>query len=203
MTVEPGVRQDHLNAIIELENKDKVWDNLYEDKRKGIKKASKKFRIEIKEQTNEEGVELFYGLIVQLFKRKRHSVKPKEYFQNLIKFSGGNIRILFAYYESKAISTQLFTIYKDKIRAMYTATLDEHRNKHAGDLLVWRMIEIGFENNIRIFDFGGGGDPNIRYSPREYKERFGTTFTNTGRWVYKKSALYSIIMWLYKFLLKK
>lgn len=195
-------REDHLSAIIELTDKDTVWNNFYKDKKKGIRKAVNNLKIEIRERSNGEGIELFYDLLAQLYKRKRHSLKSKEYFQNIIKYGKGKIRILFAYYQGEPIATQLFSLFKDRMKAIYTATLRGHLDKHAGDLLIWKLIEIGFENKIKVFDFGGGGNPNIKYGPREYKERFGAQFINTGRWIYKKSILYSIVMGGYKAILR-
>ena len=199
------VRNDHLNAYISLKgmSDNSIFEKFKKDKRKGIRNAERRYKLTIQETSDTEySVDIFYDMLKKLYRRKRHAMKNKTYFLNLINESNGNARIAFAVYKDTPIAVQLYVIYKSHISAMYTATLKEHMNKHAGDLLVWYLIKKGIEHGCDIFDFGGGGDPAIPYSPRDYKARFGTEFHNVGRLNLPKSFLYRSSMWLYKKFLK-
>ena len=190
----------HLNAYIKLEQetKESVLSSLQKDKKKGIKKAVQKFGIVIEEfNDTKHAIDLFYSLLRNLYIRKRHPLKNKSYFYNLVSNSQGAVKLAFAVYEGVPIAAQLYVIYNSTITALYTATHKEHTNKHAGDLLVWYLIEKGIENKCEIFDFGGGGNPKKKYSPRDYKARFGTKFQDVGRLNLPLSPMYKVVMNFY------
>ena len=194
---------NHLNAYIPVTNGSKIFNNFEKDKKRGIKSASEKFGITIREFDDfEESVDRFYNIQGILYKKKRHAIKTKDYFYNILKTSKGHVKIIFAIYNNKPIASQLYTIFGNRLTAMYTGTLEEHRNKKAGDLLVWQMIDTALKNNIKYFDFGGGGDPDKPYAPRDYKRRFGTIFENSGRLTLPRSPFYIFAMSLYRFFLK-
>lgn len=196
---------DHLNSYISIKglSEDDVANGFKKDRKKGIKKAQNKYDLLIKEYTDIQcSVNIFYQIQQQLFKKKRHALKEKEFFLNMLYESSHFVRIAFAMYNDVPIATQLYVMYGNKISALYTATLQEHYDKHAGDLLIWHVIIKGIDEKLDIFDFGGGGNPSKPYSPRDYKARFGATFENVGRLVLPKSILYNIAMWVYYKLLK-
>lgn len=188
----------HLNAFIELDNIDTVLKNFERDKRRGINLAEKKYGITINEPENiSDSVKTFYDIISRLFRKNKLGLKSYEYFYNFVKLSAGKVRIAFAYYMDKPIATQLFTVYNNKITALYTATLREHNNKHAGDLLIWYLINLGFKYKIKLLDFGGAGNPDRPYPPRDYKKRFGAVFENAGRFTYFKYPFSRTLLNLY------
>lgn len=194
---------NHLNAYIPITKKDEILESFEKDKKKAIKSASQKYGIRIGEYDDiNEAVNKFYQIQRQLYREKRHAIKGKEYFRNLILTSEGHVRIIFVLINDEPIACQLYIIYGSRLSALYTSTLKEHRNKKAGDLLVWHMINIALESDIKYFDFGGGGNPEKPYAPREYKKRFGTKFENVGRLTLSKSFLYRYIIYLYHLILK-
>ncbi len=196
---------DHLNAYITLKDRtvDAVFSSLKKDKRKGIRRASERYQLQAKELSSaRESVDVFYEMQDKLYKRKRHALKPKEFFFNMVNQSEGHVRIVFAFYKNEPVATQLYIVYNDKITAMYTATKEEHKDKYAGDFLIWYLLKKGIKENYKVFDFGGGGNPNKEYSPRQYKERFGTRFKNVGRLNLPRSPLYKLVMFAYKLVLK-
>ncbi len=195
--------RDHLGANIPLTDEETLKKNMKKDKRKGIRQAVDKYNIKIKEMTTPEGLDIAYGLLQKLYKRKRHSLKSKDYFKNLLEKCNSNFKIFIAYSGHIPTAAQLVFVYKKKITAFYTATLQEHLHEHAGDLLIWEMLKLGLDKGLDCFDFGGGGNPNKKFGPRDFKKRFGTAFDNTGRFVFKKSKLYNIAMKCYDLLLKK
>lgn len=188
----------HLNAFIELNDMDSVFKNFEKDRRRGIKLAENKYKITINEPENiSDSVKTFYDIVGKLFKKNKLGLKSYQYFYNLVKLSAGKVRIAFAYYMNEPIATQLFTVYNDKITALYTATTEEHYNKHAGDLLIWYLINLGFKYKMKLFDFGGAGNPNRPYTPRDYKKRFGAVFEDAGRFTFFKYPFSRALLNLY------
>lgn len=196
---------DHLNAYIPLKDRTEnaVFSSLKKDKRKGIRRAYERHQLKTKELSSvRESVDVFYEMQAKLYNSKRHALKSKEFFFNMMNQAEGYVRIVFAFYKGEPVATQLYIAYNDKITAMYTATKEEHKDKYAGDFLIWYLLKKGINENYAVFDFGGGGNPNKEYSPRQYKERFGTSFQNIGRLNLPRSPLYKLIMFTYKQILK-
>jgi len=193
------IKQDHLDAKITLTSKDEIEKNISSDKQQGIKDAGKN-NIVVVEKNDGEGMKICYSLLKDLYFRKRHFIKSEQYFQNLLCMP--NFRILLAYINKEPIAVQLFYVYKNTITAYYTATNKEYMNKHAGDLLIWKLMEIGINEGRNIFDFGGAGNPDEYSGIREYKRGFGTRFENIGRYIYKRSYFYTVVKSIYSLILK-
>lgn len=197
------ILQDHLDAKIPLDAKQKIWNGFEKDKKKGIRKASEKYQLEVVEKSDPEGVNIFYSLMKPLYQKKRHPFKSKSYFENMLNILGKEkLRLFFAYYEDIPIATQLAIFHNKTVTALYTATSSDHLDKKAGDLLIWHLVNSGVDNGYNLFDFGGGGNPNKPYGPREYKKRFGCHFVNVGRFVYPRNKIYYAINSIYQFFLK-
>ena len=197
---------DHLNAFIPLKGQSEsvIFSQFKKDKRKGIKRAIERYGLTVTEfKDKNKAVDIFYEMQEKLFKKKRHALKSKDFFLNLINTSDGHVSIVFADFEGIPVASQLYISYNQKITALYTATLEEHKDKYAGDFLIWHLLKKGLNEGFEIFDFGGGGNPKKSYGPRLYKERFGTQFTEIGRFNLPKSPLYKIIMFMYQKLLKR
>lgn len=196
--------QNHLNAFIKIDDIEEVYRGFDKDKKKGIRKAKERYGISITEYDDIlYSIDSFYKILALLYGKKRHAVKKKNYFYNLISESKGKVRIAFALYQGNPIATQLYIVHQNRVTMLYTATLEEHRGKHAGDLLIWEMILKAKELGIMCFDFGGGGDPDKEYGARDYKKRFGTCFENVGRLTLPTSPIYKLVMNIYKCILKR
>ncbi len=195
---------DHLNSYIELDNIKSVYENFKKDKKKGINKAKNKYKLKIIECRFDDynSIDISYNMLKVLYKRKHHLLKSKDYFYNTINKSNGYAKIILSFFKDIPIATQLYLINKNRLITFYTATLFEYKDKHAGDLLIWYLIKKAFANNIKVFDFGGGGNPEKNYSPKLYKERFGAIFDNVGRYTLQKSFLYNFFLWVYNKILR-
>jgi len=196
--------KDHLNALIKLENRDDVWNGFENDKKKGIRKAKEKYGIQIIEKNDMQGIDDFYNLVKKLYRKKNHPLNKINYFMDMFHFLGSKrMRFFFAVLKNEIIATQLALFENNRITALYTATLEEHKKEKAGDLLIWHLINLGFQEGFTYFDFGGAGNPNENYGPREYKKRFGCTFENVGRYnLIRKKITYFIVEKAYRFFLK-
>jgi len=188
-------RREHLNSIIKLVSMDDNWQMLDKDKRKGINRAKQRYNVKITQDNSYEGVETCYAMLRRLYRNMKIPLKSKSFFHAIRKHlcSAGYADFFVASIDSRPIAFQLALIYKDEIYTYYTATEDEFKHKHAGDLLIWHLIEHGIRHGFAILNFGGGGDPRKEYGPREYKKRFGTMFNNTGRYRYFKNSIFPYV----------
>lgn len=191
------VFNDHLSSTIPIKNVsiESLVRDFKKDKIKGIKQAINKFNLTIEEYDDIElSIEEFYRMISILYNKKRHTLKSKQYFFNLVKHSNNQIKIAFALYNNIPIAAQLYSEYDYVLTALYAATLNEFKDKHGGDYLIFYLLDKCIKSGKHLFDFGGGGNPNVVYKPREYKARFGTVFNNVGRLVLPQSLLYSLVI---------
>lgn len=196
--------KDHLNAFIKINDLDAIYNKFSRDKKKRINQAINIHHIELKEMNDiDAGISCFYDMLKSLYRRKGHGLKDREYFHNLVNESKGNVRIVFAYYRDLPVATQLYIIQKNRLTALYAATIDEYKNLHSGDFIIWNLIQLAYDKNICYFDFGGGGNPTKPYGPRDYKSRFGTEFVNVGRLDYYPLALFKYAVSLYHLLKNK
>lgn len=189
------VWHDHLNAIVPISSADQLWSALAEDKQKGIE-AARANKIVIKEMNTLEGIDIFYTLVSSLYKQKHRPLKGKDYFVSLLR--SGHFHFLNAFYNEQPIATQLYYQYNSIITAYYTASDPTYANKHAGDLLLWELIERSMAVSAPYLDLGGGGKPYKPYGVREYKKRFNAQFENTGRFVATTPLLRPLINKLYR-----
>jgi hypothetical protein len=198
------IKENHLNATIPILEPDIMWEKLDRDKKKGIRRAKSRYGLEVVESSNPDDLVKFYRILAALYKTIRHPLKDLSYFRSLFDhLPKGGIRLLLCRDESNIIAGQIALCWLDRVIALYTATDPIHMHKHAGDLLIWYMLKnISYEEGYRVFDFGGGGNPDKPYKPREYKKRFGTKFDNIGRYIYSNRADYRLVNYIYQRRLK-
>ena len=197
------IRKGHYNSFIPVRSPELLFKSFGKDKRKGVKKARNKYNLKIVEYNDKrKSVDLFYSMMAELYYKKRHAIKSKDYFMKLASESNGDVRIVCAVYDTLPIASQLYMISGNRLTAYYTATLPNHKDKHAGDLLIWYLLNVCYRRKIPTFDFGGGGAVGKQYQPRDYKKRFGTQFQDVGRFTYHKSILYTPLNYFYKKMLK-
>jgi lipid II:glycine glycyltransferase (peptidoglycan interpeptide bridge formation enzyme) len=71
--------------------------------------------------------------------------------------------------------------HKRVVTYWYTGTSREHATLRAGDLLVWKAIEIGRASGCRVLDLGGAGRPDEPYGVRDFKAKYGGVLVDHGR----------------------
>lgn len=198
-------RIPHLNALIPLLSEEENLKIMKKDKRKGIRQAQKTYNLEIIEDNSPAGIACFYKMLKTLYQNRHHPVRGVDFFQNIGKHLApvGMAKYLFATFNGEPIATQLSLYFKKTIFTFYTATVPDHSGKHAGDLIIWHLIREGIRKGYKQLDFGGGGDPGKSYRPRDYKARFGTTFTDIGRIRIPTSKGYYIAKGVYEWIQQK
>lgn len=139
--------------ILELKNKDILWDGFNRITKKGIKKAEKS-ELKIKEINNEKEIKIFYKLYIKNMKNfgtPQHSYK---YFLNLFrclkkKFKGLNC------YKNKILIGSIIILYTKNYSYLAFSISDSKYSKYRpNDLLHWEIIKWAEKDNIKYFDLG-------------------------------------------------
>lgn len=124
--------------------------------RRGIRIAERR-GVSIKECQKEGDLKAFNDLY--LMTMKKHGTPPHsfQFFkENWNHFYPDHLRIFFATYESRIISTMLFYVFDKEIKYTYGASLNEKKYLRLcpNDLLVWHAIRFGKQRDLDILNLG-------------------------------------------------
>jgi lipid II:glycine glycyltransferase (peptidoglycan interpeptide bridge formation enzyme) len=175
--------EEHLNFLIDLDRPlEQIWQGIRTSARRNIQKAQKS-GVEVEEVISLSELPLAYDMLRQIYKRIQVPLPDQSLFEAAFEILNplGMFRILAAKIDETWIGVLSLLIYKGVILYWYTGTLREYSSYRAGDLLVWRAIELGHQTGCATFDFGGGGKPHEKYGVRDFKAKFGGDLVNFGR----------------------
>lgn len=146
--------QPRYNMIIDLRSQDE--DEIFESfSSKGRYNVRKSIRAGIKTicKTDEESLDIFYELTKIMAERQGIGHRPKDYYERLIEYLGGEIFV--SYFEDKALSASLLIPYGKKVYYLYAASSNEMRNKMPNYNMIWEEIQWCLENGYDYLDLGG------------------------------------------------
>lgn len=146
--------QPRYNMIIDLRSQDE--DEIFESfSPKGRYNVRKSIRAGIKTicKTDEESLDIFYELTKIMAERQGIGHRPKDYYERLIEYLGGEIFV--SYFEDKALSASLLIPYGKKVYYLYAASSNEMRNKMPNYNMIWEEIQWCLENGYDYLDLGG------------------------------------------------
>jgi serine/alanine adding enzyme len=182
---------EHLNYIIDLtEGKNILFSKLSSSKRRQIKKAQDQQHAIIKIAEEEKDVIEYYQLLSSYYSRVvKKPLPPIEYFMQIFftLVQKQTAKIFTVLHEGAIIGGMICPLssnfVKKTIYELYICGSRTHNSSFPSVLATWAPIEWGAENNINYFDFMGAGKPNEYYGVREFKEKFGGTLVNYGRFM--------------------
>jgi serine/alanine adding enzyme len=177
--------EDHLDFLIDLEQTmDSLWGGLSKSRRKNINKA-KELGIYIEEMTDIGRMDTFYNLIKETYDDVGIPCAPRSLFLNAFSQLApkGFAKFFLAFHSNDCIGARAVLTYNGMIYDWYAGASKFAQSYNPNDHLVWHILKWGMDNGYSIFDFGGAGDPNKPYGPREFKRRFGGKMVNYGRYV--------------------
>lgn len=185
--------ESHLDYEIDVTQKlDDLWNNIHEGRRKKIKKALKNgLKVEVYEnEISENIINQGYNIIYKIYKRAKLPLSEIELFKNAI---DRKLLVLFVVvFEEKIVGCRFAFKYKDLLFGWYAGSDFKVYNLFPNDLLIWETLKWGKENNYRLFDYGGAGNPNKPYGVRKFKSQVGGKLVNYGRYeiIHKKTQYF-------------
>lgn len=176
---------DHLNFIINLDqSKDDLWSQIHKSRRKNINRAERA-GVVVEEIVSLDQIPVFYKLLGETYNNVKVPLADislfESSFQQLV--PKGMAKFFLARHEDDYIGARAVLLYKNRIYDWYAGAAVDALSFYPNEYLVWHILKWGIENNYSVFDFGGAGEPNKPYGPREFKRRFGGELVNYGRYV--------------------
>jgi hypothetical protein len=146
--------------IIDMDNKneEELLKGIKKNARKCIRKAYES-GVNIEEQTNDEGLNIFYACLKELNIKSMGNIEipPYLFFEemyNILK-ERNMIKIHIAYFNNTPIGGSLGIYYKDTVTFRYAKTLDKYRDIYPHYLLHWERIKEAKKLGYRFIDMGG------------------------------------------------
>lgn len=185
--------QEHLNFLININRtSDHIWNDFSKSRRKNIRKAEIN-DVEILEINSINKIDLFYEVVKSTYSNIKLPVADISLFYEAFKqmHEGGMVKFYLANHDGECIGGRAILLFGDRIFDWYAGASLDSIDLYPNDLLVWHILKWGSENGYSLFDFGGAGDPNKPYGPREFKRRFGGEMVCYGRYVRQYSKVKS------------
>lgn len=136
--------------------------------------------VKIVEQTSEQGMQVYVDILKETIKRQGFYAHSPDYFTDMWKILGnsGMLRIFHAVYEGQVLTAWVMFIQDNVLYYPYGASLREHRDVMASNLMAWEMIRFGQQNGCHTFDMWGslGPEPDKNhpwYGFHRFKKSYG------------------------------
>jgi lipid II:glycine glycyltransferase (peptidoglycan interpeptide bridge formation enzyme) len=187
------VYNEHLNFHIPTPNVETALSQMSSTKRRDVK-ISQKEGAEIVEILQENDLKVFYEILKNLYSTKiKTPLFPYIFFERIMKLS--ECKIFGIKYKGRIIGGSVCVMLKERaVYEWFACGLDrQFKNIYPSALAVWAGIEFAAKNNFEYFDMMGAGKPNEDYGVRSFKEKFGGTLVEHGRFLHICNPL------LYKF----
>lgn len=178
--------QDHLTIHIDLtmsfnDLKKKIHHSRLTNQGKSLRKG-----VQVRELNSWDEIAAGYSLVSQTYRRIRMPAPGPELFRALFQILEPlrMARHYGVYYEGKMIGYRLALIYRDTIYDFYAGYDEAYNNKYPNDAVLLHILAEGCrDSGLRIFDFGGAGQPGVPYGVRDYKMKFGGELLGFGRYL--------------------
>jgi serine/alanine adding enzyme len=185
----------YYNLQLDIEGKDssEIMKNMQYNRRREIRLSLEGGAV-YSEATSLEEVKTLYSILQNLYKtRVKLPLPDLTYFQNIFTSNIGKVfivkhneNIIGGSFCFLTPSSAIYTLY-------YCGNRDYNKKIFPTHLAVLAAIEYGIRVKLKKVDFMGAGQPDQKYGVRKYKEEFGGTLVEHGRFLHvNKPMLYSI-----------
>lgn len=156
-----------------------LLESMHSKTRYNIRVANR-YGVEIKEQTDDKGFEIYLKLLLDTTKRQGFYLHSEKYHRDLWKKlkDTGMIHIMLASYQNQILSAFMIFNIKDQLFYPYGASLDTNRQVMAPTLLMWEVIKLGQKLKCTTFDMWGCLGPHAKegengYGFHRFKQGYG------------------------------
>lgn len=175
--------EDYLNFLIDLRKPaETLLGAMTSDCRRRIR-ANEKKGLEIRDITDEAGIDTLYRCVQLSYERARVPLAHKSLFvaayHTLRKTD--MIKMTAAYYEGVPVAASVMLVYKTAAFAWYGGS-DRLGSVYPMEGLIWREIREAQQCGCPRYDFGGAGWPDKPYGVRDFKAKFGGDLVCFGRY---------------------
>ncbi len=168
---------------------EEIMSNMHRKTRYNIR-LSERNGVQIAEESNEKGLNIFIDLLTKTMKRQGFYMHDENYFKQLwqILAPADMAHILLAKYENEVLAAWMLLNYKERIFYPYGASSSKHRDVMASNLICWEAIKLGKKLGCKKFDMWGSLGPNPDknddwYGFHRFKRGYGADLVEfVGSW---------------------
>ncbi|OGK13193.1 hypothetical protein A3A93_02380 [Candidatus Roizmanbacteria bacterium RIFCSPLOWO2_01_FULL_38_12] len=179
---------------------DELLKKMKSKTRYNIRLATKK-GVTVKEQSDDQGFEVFLKLYFDTCERQHYYGHDEKYHRIIWENLKNKIaHILIAYYKDEPLAAYELFNFRNRFYYPYGGSSIKHREMMASNLLMWEAIKLGKNLGAKEFDMWGSLPPNSDTSKNDwggftrFKEGYGTKYKQfIGSYdLVVKPALYKI-----------
>jgi serine/alanine adding enzyme len=180
-------KEDHLDIEFNLKNSEEyLWGQIHPTRRKQIKRSLNR-GVSVESHINLDGnsIAQCYEMLQLTYRSVGLPLHGKDFFVKALDDLSAKrrIRIFLAKFKEEIIGFRFVLLFNGLIYDWYASSKNGFKDKYPNDLLPWEVIRWGIQNGFSCFDFGGAGNPNIKYGVRDFKLKFGGEVVNYGRFL--------------------
>lgn len=160
-------------------SEDKLLALMKEKTRYNVRLAQK-HGVVVQEDNSTEAFETYLRLTFETTKRQKFFAHNRKYHELMwqVLYSSGIAHLLTATYQGKILVTWILFLFNHVLYYPYGASLNEHRQVMASNLMMWEAMRWGKAQGAKIFDLWGslGPSPNPKdpwYGFHRFKEGYG------------------------------
>lgn len=177
------VFRDHLNILVDITQPEEIlWKSVHKQKRYEIRRAERE-GLAFRPIATISDLQVSYKLLCLIYNRIRLPVFPFAVFENAFTLlvPKGMANFWGAYHQGQLVGTMYILCYNGRIYDYFAGSDSVYNYKFPNSLIPWQVMMWGKSNGMTLFDWGGAGKPGVPYGVRDYKEKFGGTLVNYGR----------------------
>lgn len=106
-------------------------------------------------EAGKEKFEEFWNLLDQTSDRDQFRPHGRDYYQAMLELSDSPVKLFFAEYEKKLITTALVSFFGDTATYLHGGSSNDDRNVMAPYLLQWHCIKLAKAKGHKFYDFHG------------------------------------------------
>jgi CelD/BcsL family acetyltransferase involved in cellulose biosynthesis len=182
---EKGFRyEDHLNYLIDLRpSPDEVFQRFQPRLRSTIRHGLKKNTVTIVDARERKQVGDCYALLAKTYQAARVPLADRSLFEAAFDelHAHGLVWFTLAYVGDKPAACSVELLHGETVYGWYGGLDREYAAHTPNELLMWYILQRAMAAGYKQYDFGGAGKPNIPYSVRDWKAKFGGNLVCFGR----------------------
>jgi serine/alanine adding enzyme len=156
--------------------------NSYHAGRRKNVRRSIKYKLQFKRLIEKNELALAGKLVKNTYKRILLPCPSVSFFTSTYPYAlKNNLFVFGVFHEEKIIASRFCLLNGEVLYDWYAGHDSEFNHLFPNDFIVHGILEWAYENNFKLFDFGGAGNDQSAYGVREFKLKFGGKLVENGR----------------------
>jgi serine/alanine adding enzyme len=150
-------------------------------RRKNVRRSIK-YELKFKRLIEKNELEIAGKLVKNTYKRILLPCPNVSFFTSTYPYAlKNNLFIFGVFHEEKIVASRFCLLNGEVLYDWYAGHDSEFNHLFPNDFIVHGILEWAYENNFKLFDFGGAGNDQSAYGVREFKLKFGGKLVENGR----------------------